>query len=88
MSKEKAVSELAEQALEITEVIGSLLGDDKYNLGAVMSALVNLLVDTALDQAGMPPEKIISVVANAVCVKVELAREEIQQEREEVKWLN
>ena len=88
MSKEKAVSELAEQALEITEVIGSLLGDDKYNLGAVMSALVNLLVDTALDQADMPPEKIISVVANAVCVKVELAREEIQQKREEVKWLN
>jgi hypothetical protein len=88
MSKEKAVSELAEQALEITEVIGSLLGDDKYNLGAVMSALVNLLVDTALDQADMPPEKIISVVANAVCVKVELAKEEIQQEREEVKWLN
>jgi len=88
MSKEKAVSELAEQALEITEVIGSLLGDDKYNLGAVMSALVNLLVDTALDQADMPPEKIISVVANAVCVKVELAKEKIQQEREEVKWLN
>jgi hypothetical protein len=88
MSKEKAVSELAEQAFEITEVIGSLLGNDKYNLGAVMSALVNLLVDTALDQADMPPEKIISVVANAVCVKVELAREELQQEREEVKWLN
>jgi len=88
MSKEKAVSELAEQAFEITEVIGSLLGNDKYNLGAVMSALVNLLVDTALDQADMPPEKIISVVANAVCVKVELAKEEIQQEREEVKWLN
>jgi hypothetical protein len=88
MSKEKAVSELAEQALEITEVIGSLLGDDKYNLGAVMSALVNLLVDTALDQADMPPEKIISVVANAVCVKVELAREELQQERKEAKWLN
>ena len=88
MNKEKAVSELAEQALEITEVIGSMLGNDKYNLGAVMSALVNLLVDTALDQADMPPEKIISVVANAVCVKVELAREEIQQEREEVKWLN
>ena len=88
MSKEKAVSELAEQAFEITEVIGNLLGNDKYNLGAVMSALVNLLVDTALDQADMPPEKIISVVANAVCVKVELAKEEIQQEREEVKWLN
>jgi len=88
MSKEKAVNELAEQAFEITEVIGSLLGNDKYNLGAVMSALVNLLVDTALDQADMPPEKIISVVANAVCVKVELAREELQQEREEVKWLN
>jgi len=88
MNKEKEVSELASQALEITEVIGSLLGNDKYNLGAVMSALVNLLVDTALDQADMPPEKIISVVANAVCVKVELAREEIQQEREEVKWLN
>jgi hypothetical protein len=88
MSKEKAVSELAEQAFEITEVIGSLLGDDKYNLGAVMSALVNLLVDTALDQADMPPEKIISVVANAVCVKVELAREELQQERKEAKWLN
>jgi len=88
MSKEKAVSELAEQAFEITEVIGNLLGNDKYNLGAVMSALVNLLVDTALDQADMPPEKIISVVANAVCVKVELAKEKIQQEREEVKWLN
>lgn len=88
MNKEKAVSELAEQALEITEVIGSMLGNDKYNLGAVMSALVNLLVDTALDQADMPPEKIISVVANAVCVKVERAREEIEQEREEVKWLN
>ena len=88
MNKEKEVSELASQALEITEVIGSLLGNDKYNLGAVMSALVNLLVDTALDQADMPPEKIISVVANAVCVKVELAREEIEQEREEVKWLN
>jgi hypothetical protein len=88
MNKEKEVSELASQALEITEVIGSLLGNDKYNIGAVMSALVNLLVDTALDQADMPPEKIISVVANAVCVKVELAREEIQQEREEVKWLN
>ena len=88
MNKEKEVSELASQALEITEVIGSLLGNDKYNLGAVMSALVNLLVDTALDQADMPPEKIISVVANAVCVKVELAREEIQQEREELKWLN
>jgi hypothetical protein len=88
MNKEKEVSELASQALEITEIIGNMLGNDKYNLGAVMSALVNLLVDTALDQADMPPEKIISVVANAVCVKVELAREEIQQEREEVKWLN
>ena len=88
MNKEKEVSELASQALEITEVIGSLLGNDKYNLGAVMSALVNLLVDTALDQADMPPEKIISVVANAVCAKVEIALEEIEQEREEVKWLN
>ena len=88
MNKVKAVSELAEQALEITEVIGSMLGNDKYNLGAVMSALVNLLVDTALDQADMPPEKIISVVANEVFVKVERAREEIEQEREEVKWLN
>jgi hypothetical protein len=79
---------LADQAIEIRELIGGMLGSDKYNLGAVMSALVNMLVMTALEQADMPPEKLIAIVAQAVCHEVETKQEELEEERKEVKWLN
>ena len=88
MKIEKEVSELAEQAIEIRERIGSMLGEDKYNLGAVMSALVNILVDTALEQANMSPERIILIFAQAVDHAVEVNKEQLEEERKEVKWLN
>jgi len=88
MKREKEVTELAEQAIEIRERIGSMLGEDKYNLGAVMSALVNILVDTALEQANMPPERIILVFAQAVDHAVEVNKEQLEEERKEAKWLN
>jgi len=88
MKIEKEVSELAEQAIEIRERIGSMLGEDKYNLGAVMSALVNILVDTALEQANMSPERIILIFAQAVDHAVEVNKEQLEEERKEAKWLN
>jgi len=88
MKRGKEVAELAEQAIEIRERIGSMLGEDKYNLGAVMSALVNILVDTALEQANMPPERIILVFAQAVDHAVEVNKEQLEEERKEAKWLN
>ena len=88
MSKEKEVSELASQALEITEIIGNMLGNDKYNLGAVMSALLGMLVTTALDQAKMPPEALLLIVAQAVNYSVEADKQLLEEERKEVKWLN
>jgi hypothetical protein len=88
MKIEKEVSELADQAIEIRERIGSMLGEDKYNLGAVMSALVNILVDTALEQANMPPERIILIFAQAVDHAVEVNKEQLEEERKEAKWLN
>ena len=78
----------AEQVIEIRELVGGILGNDKYNLGAVMSALVNMLVLTALDQARMPPETLISIVAQAVCHSVDMAKEELEEERKGIKWLN
>jgi hypothetical protein len=78
----------AEQVIEIRELVGSILGNDKYNLGAVMSALVNMLVLTALDQARMPPEQLISIVAQAVCHSVETDKELLEEERKGIKWLN
>jgi hypothetical protein len=65
-----------------------MLGSDKYNLGAVMSALVNMLVMTALDQAKMPPEALILIVAQAVNHSVEADKQQLEEERKEVKWLN
>jgi len=88
MKRGKEVAELAEQAIEIRERIGSMLGEDKYNLGAVMSALVNILVDTALEQANMPPERIILVFAQAVDHAVGVNKEQLEEERKEAKWLN
>jgi hypothetical protein len=79
---------LADQAIEIRELIGGMLGSDKYNLGAVMSALVNMLVMTALDQAKMPPEALILIVAQAVNHSVEVDKQQLEEERKEVKWLN
>jgi hypothetical protein len=79
---------MSAQASEIKELIGSMLGTDKYNLGAVMSALVNMLMITALDQAKMPPETLISIVAQAVCHSVDMAKEELEEERKGIKWLN
>ena len=38
----------AEQAREIRELIGNMLGGDKYNLGSVMSALMSMLVMTVI----------------------------------------
>ena len=77
-----------DQVREIRELVGGILGNDKYNLGAVMSALVNMLVLTALDQARMPPEQLISIVAQAVCHSVETDKEQLEEERKEAKWLN
>jgi hypothetical protein len=77
-----------DQVREIRELVGGILGNDKYNLGAVMSALVNMLVLTALDQAKMPPETLISIVAQAVCASVEADKEQLEEERKEAKWLN
>jgi hypothetical protein len=88
MSEKEEVSKLADQAIEIRQLIGSMLGEDKYNLGAVMSALVNILVDTAIDQAGMPPERIILIFAQAVDHAVGLNKELLEEERKEIKWLN
>ena len=79
---------LADQAIEIRELIGGMLGSDKYNLGAVMSALVNMLVMTALDQAKMPPEALLLIVAQAVNYSVEVDKQQLEEERKEVKWLN
>ena len=53
-----------------------------------MSALVNILVDTALEQANMPPERIILVFAQAVDHAVEVNKEQLEEERKEAKWLN
>jgi hypothetical protein len=90
MNKEEqeAYDKLTDQVKEVREIIGGILGSDKYNLGAVMSALVNMLVTTALDQAGMSPEKLIAIVAQAVCHAVEVDKEQLEEERKEVKWLN
>jgi phenylpyruvate tautomerase PptA (4-oxalocrotonate tautomerase family) len=88
MSEKEEVSKLADQAIEIRQLIGSMLGEDKYNLGAVMSALVNILVDTAIDQANMPPERIILIFAQAVDHAVGVNKELLEEERKEAKWLN
>jgi len=88
MGEKEEVSKLADQAIEIRERIGSMLGEDKYNLGAVMSALVNILVDTALEQANMSPERIILIFAQAVDHAVEVNKEQLEEERKEAKWLN
>lgn len=86
--EKEAHDELAEQAREIRELIGGMLGTDKYNLGSVMSALMSMLVTTALDQANMPPETLILIMAQAVCNSVETDKEQLKEERKEVKWLN
>ena len=90
MNKEEqeAYDKLTDQVKEVREIIGGILGSDKYNLGAVMSALVNMLVSTALEQADMPPERLIAIVAQAVCHAVETKQEQLEEERKEVKWLN
>ena len=86
--EKEAHDELAEQAREIRELIGNMLGGDKYNLGSVMSALMSMLVMTALDQAKMPPEALILIVAQAVNHSVEVDKQQLEEERKEVKWLN
>jgi hypothetical protein len=78
----------ADQAREIRELVGGMLGSDKYNLGAVMSALLGMLVTTALDQAKMPPEALLLIVAQAVNYSVEADKQLLEEERKEVKWLN
>lgn len=78
----------AEQAREIREIVGGMLGSDKYNLGSVMSALMSMLVTTALDQAKMPPEALILIFAQAVNHSVDVDKEQLEEERKEVKWLN
>jgi len=90
MNKEEQESheKLSEQASEIKELIGSMLSSDKYNLGSVMSALMHMLVVTALDQAKMPPEALILIFAQAVNHSVEVDKEQLEEERKEVKWLN
>jgi hypothetical protein len=79
---------LADQAREIRELIGDMLGGDKYNLGSVMSALMSMLVMTALDQAKMPPETLLLIMAQAVNHSVEVDKEQLKEERKEIKWLN
>jgi hypothetical protein len=86
--EKEAHDELAEQAREIRELVGGMLGTDKYNLGSVMSALMSMLVTTALDQAKMPPEALLLIMAKAVCHSVEVDKEQLEEERKEVKWLN
>jgi hypothetical protein len=78
----------AEQAKEIRDIVGDMLGSDKYNLGSVMSALLSMLVTTALDQAKMPPEQLILIFAQAVNHSIEVDKEQLEEERKEAKWLN
>ena len=77
-----------DQVREIKELVGGMLGSDKYNLGAVMSALMHMLVITALDQAKMPPEQLILIFAQAVNHSIEVDKEQLEEERKEIKWLN
>ena len=77
-----------DQVREIRELVGGILGNDKYNLGSVMSALMSMLVMTALDQAKMPPETLLLIMAQAVCHSVETDKEQLKEERKEIKWLN
>lgn len=86
--EKEAHDELADQARDIRELIGGMLGSDKYNLGSVMSALLGMLVTTALDQANMPPEQLILIMAQAVNASVEVDKQQLEEERKEVKWLN
>jgi hypothetical protein len=86
--KQEEMEQQAEQASEIRQLIGSMLGEDKYNLGSVMSALLGMLVTTALDQAKMPPEALLLIVAQAVNYSVEADKELLEEERKGIKWLN
>ena len=75
-----------ELAIKIKDEIGTILEENKVEIGTALSVLLSMFVSTALEVAGVPPHELIRMVAQGVCKAQEI--NDAQQESEELQWLN
>lgn len=83
MLDRKETKKMLKRANELKDKIGDLLNEADIEVGLALTVLTAMTVDTALNQANIPPHELIRMLAQSVCKAQEVIEEELEQEEEE-----
>ena len=82
MLDRKETKKMLKRANELKDKIGDLLNEADIEVGLALTVLTAMTVDTALNQANIPPHELIRMLAQSVCKAHELLEEELEEEEE------
>ena len=78
----KEMKKQLKQANELKDKIVDLLNESDIETGLALTVLSSLSVDCALNMAKIPPHEYIRMVAQAVCLAVDVNEEDEEEEEE------
>ena len=74
---------LLKKANELKDKIATLFCEADIEVGLVLTVLTAMTVDTALNQAEIPPHELIRMLASSVCKAQEVIEDQRDEEEEE-----